>query len=51
MSVMTSRHMDLLPSELTKDGDSTEAVRALAPAVAAFPVADPARAADSDRGE
>ncbi|MDX6361590.1 MAG: hypothetical protein QOC85_593 [Streptomyces sp.] len=41
VGVMTSRHMGLMPTELTENDDSTELVRALTPAVAAFLTADP----------
>jgi AcrR family transcriptional regulator len=56
VGVMTSRHMGLLPVEFTKGDDSTELVRALAPAVAALLDAGPAgpagtRATDAGTGE
>ncbi|GGN92848.1 hypothetical protein GCM10011579_091150 [Streptomyces albiflavescens] len=50
VGVMTSRHMGLLPAELTKDDDSAELIRALAPAVAALLVADPAGSAHVPAG-
>ncbi|WP_158690556.1 TetR family transcriptional regulator [Streptomyces sp. 142MFCol3.1] len=44
VGVMTSRHMGLLPPELSAESDSSELVRVLAPAVAALLAADPAGA-------
>ncbi|GAA5013360.1 TetR family transcriptional regulator [Streptomyces siamensis] len=51
VGVMTSRHMGLLPPELSAEGDSSELVRVLAPAVAAFLTADPAGAVPAPAGD
>ncbi|MFD4529543.1 TetR/AcrR family transcriptional regulator [Streptomyces sp. NPDC058470] len=42
VGVVTARHMDLLPPELTVGGDCSELVRALTPVVAAYLAASPA---------
>ncbi|MFF3412405.1 TetR/AcrR family transcriptional regulator [Streptomyces sp. NPDC002742] len=50
VGVMTSRHIGLLPPEFAEGGDPAELVRALAPAVAAFLVADPSEFASAGPG-